>query len=480
MKSLKALFVLALALGIAVPAVAETQNVKVSGSIDSYAFYRNNYDLLDNNDASVQPFGATVAGGGIPGQSHTSSAGQRSDSDNYFRTNTQVEVSADLTDNVSTVINLVNQRDWNTDTLAASGAVASAAANEFDIELDLAYVQMKEIFYSPLTLTMGRQDLWFGRGFVIGNNNTAWDQQAITQADEYSVTTAFDALRATLDFNPWTIDFVYSKIDENSPNPENDIDLYIVNVNYKFAEYNAVAEGYYVGNYDRGFLATAADTFINSTDTFGGRVQFDPISQMTLGAELAYQGGKFQASAVLPERDREAWAADVFGTYRWDNTWKPELTLEYVLMSGDEADAGVASSSSWSGWNSLYRGRYWTAYADFREFVYSTADAVDQSATFNQQFIQVKGALKPMEDLLLEASFTYLWNDEEVSSTFGSTTAATRDDEIGYEFDVQATYDYTEDVSFGLLAGWFIPGDFYVSPFDETATDVVGSVKVTF
>jgi len=479
MKSMKALFVLALALGIAVPAFAETQNVKVSGSIDSYAFYRADYDLLENNDASVANVGATA----IPGQTHTGSAAQRSDTDSFFRTNTQVEVSADLTDNVSTVINLVNQRDWNATAIdgASTGNTTNAATNEFDVELDLAYVQMKEIFYTPLTLTIGRQDLWFGRGFIIGNNNTAWDQQAITQADEYSVTTAFDAIRATLDFNPWTLDFVYSKIDENSNNPEDDIDLYIANVNYKFAEYNAVAEGYYVGQYDRGTLASAtigADT--NVTSTWGARVQFDPISQITLGGELAYQGGKFQSTLALPTRDREAWAADIFGTYRWDNTWKPELTLEYVFFSGDEADASTSSSSSWSGWNGLYRGRFWTAYADFREFVYATADAVDQSATFNQQFIQVKGALKPMEDLLLEASFTYLWTDEDVHTTAGVLTSSTRDDEIGYEFDVQATYDYTEDVSFGLLAGWFIPGDFYISPVDATATDLVGSVKVTF
>ena len=478
MKSIKALFVLALALGIAVPAFAETQNVKVSGSIDSYAFYRSDYDLLENNDASVFPQGATA----IPGQTHTGSTAQRSDSDNYFRTNTQVEVSADLTDNVSTVINLVNQRDWNANSVDATGVAATtnAATNEFDIQLDLAYVQMKEIFYTPLTLTLGRQDLWFGRGFVVGNNNTAWDQQGITQADEYSVTTAFDAIRATLDFNPWTLDFVYSKVDENQPNPEDDIDLYVVNVNYKFAEYNAVAEGYYVGNYDRSFLAGTAGVVNNNTDTFGGRVQFDPISQITLGGELAYQTGTAQFALTLPERDREAWAADIFGTYRWDNAWKPELTLEYVFMSGDEADTASSASTSWSGWNSLYRGRFWTAYADFREFTYATADAVDQPATFNQQFIQVKGALKPMEDLLLESSFTYLWNDENVHTTAGLLTSSTRSKEIGYEIDVQATYDYTEDVSFGLLAGWFIPGDFYVSPVDSVATDLVGSVKVTF
>jgi hypothetical protein len=478
--------VLALVLGLAVPAFAETQNVKVSGSIDSYGFFRQNYDLLDGNDASVQPAGSTVTGGGIPPiggfTAATSSAAQRSEADNYFRTNTQIEVSADLTDNVSTVINLVNQRDWNSEVLDTADTETSGAANEFDIELDLAYVQMKEIFYSPLTLTIGRQDLWFGRGFIIGNNNTAWDQQTLTQADEYSVTTAFDAVRATLDFNPWTLDFVYSKITEDALNAEDDIDLYVANVNYKFAEYNAVAEGYYVGQFDRSTLAAASSTglgtFDNETNTFGGRVQFDPISQITLGGELAYQTGEIRTALAFPTRDRSAWALDLFGTYRWDNTWKPELTLEYVHFSGEGNLS--ATTDDWGAWNGLYRGRFWTAYADFREFVYATSDPTDQSATLNNQFIQVKGALKPMEDLLLEAAFTYIWTDEDVHTTAGVQSSSVHDQNIGWEVDLQATYDYTEDVSFGILAGWFVPGDFYSSPDDETATDLVGSVKVTF
>lgn len=238
MKFLRAMFVMALALAFVVPAYAETQNVKVSGSIDVYSFNRTNFDLQDSNEIGVAPITASDYNHNGSGD-----ADQKSDADMYFRSNTQVEVSADLTDNVSTVINLLNERDWNSnqfdDPTDGGGISTSNSGAEFDITLDLAYVQMKEIFYSPLTLTIGRQDLWFGRGLIIGNNSTAWDPQGNTQADEYSPSTAFDAVRATLDFNPWTLDFVYSKIDENANNTEDDIDLYIVNVNYKFSEYNA-------------------------------------------------------------------------------------------------------------------------------------------------------------------------------------------------------------------------------------------------
>jgi len=455
LKFIKAIFASALVLAFAMPAFAETQNVKVSGSIDAYYFNRDGYDLADN-DAGVD---------GAPGAGAGGSDVQRSEGDSFFTGITQVEVSADLTDNVSTVVNVVNQRDWNA---RVQDAVTENATSEFDIILDLAYVQMKEIFYSPLTLTVGRQDIWFGRGFIIGNNNRAWDPSATLQANEYSVTTAFDAIRATLDFNPWTVDAFYSKIDENNTNPEDDIDLFGANVNYKFAEYNAVAEGYWFSEIDRGTLSGAAGTFNNDTHTIGGRVQFDPISQITLGAELAYQMGDYRSALGGATRDRDAWGFDIFGTYRFDYTWKPELTLEYVHFSGSDA---TATTEEYSGWNSLYRGKFWTAYGDFREFVYGTVDAADQSATTNQNMLQAKAGFKPLEDLLVEGAFSWFWVDEEIAG---------RNDDLGWEFDAIVTYDYTEDVSFGLLAGWFVPGDFYNAPNDETATDIVSSVKVTF
>ncbi len=488
MKSIKALFVLALMATLAVPAFAETQNVKVSGSIDAYYFNRTNYDLTGGNDASVVPAGTAVIAPGVVGATG-GSLNNRSDSDGFFRSNTQIEVAANLTDNVSTVINLVNQRDWNSDVLGAStGAAPNNTANEFGVDLDLAYVQMKEIFYAPLTLTVGRQDIWFGRGFVIGNNNRTWDNNGTTSADEYSATTAFDAIRATLDFNPWTLDFVYSNLNENAVNAEDDIDLWIANVNYKFAEYNAVAEGYFISEQDKAALSAAGagsvGTDNNVTNTIGGRVQFDPISQITLGAELAYQFGDYSA-VVAQQRDRSALGLDIFGTYRFDNTWKPELTLEYVHFSGED-DLSNTTQSDYEGWNLLYRGRYYTAYEDFRELLYATGDGFDQPASTNSNMFQVKGSLKPMADLLLEASASFFWNDADVhtaavtvpSNVFTSSNTKSKD--IGWEVDTQATYDYTEDVSFGLLVSWFVPGDFYTTPNDSTATDVVSSVKVSF
>ncbi len=477
MKLLRALFVLALVLAVAAPVYAETQNVKVSGSIDAYWFYRSDFDLRDNNDIGVAPVTTTDYDHGGSGDANYKSGG-----DEYFMTITQIQVAADLTDNVSTVINLINQRDWNANTFtdASDGAAAagSLGANEFDIILDLAYVQMKEIFYSPLTLTIGRQDLLFGRGFIIGWNPQ--DPQGVTQADEFTQIQSFDAIRATLDFSPWTLDFVYSKIDENAHNPEDDRDLYIANVNYAFAEYNAVAEGYFVSEIDRATNAPTATVSqeSNKTYTIGGRVQFDPISQITLGGEIAYQFGNYRSMLANPDRDRSALAVDLFGTYRWDYTWKPEVTVEYVHLSG-ESDLS-ATTDDFSSWNAPFRGPTYGWIHEYLETFYGTAQANDQAAGQNLQFVSLLGSLKPLEDLQLSGVFYYYWADEDMHTTTTSPTSSVLSDEIGWEIDTAITYAYTEDVTFQVMANWFIPGELYSSPNDETASEYISRVTVVF
>ena len=155
------------------------------------------------------------------------------------------------------------------------------------------------------------------------------------------------------------------------------------------------------------------------------------------------------------------------------------MTVEYVLFSGAE-DVTTGSTAQYGAWNSLYRGLFWTAYADFREYLYLTGDTVDQSATTNQEFVQLKGSIQPMSDLTLEGSTTFLWNDASVHTVSTNLGSPVKSKDIGWELDLQATYDYTEDVTFGLLAGWFFPGSFYSSLGQNTAVDVVSSVKVTF
>jgi len=210
-KTLVLICVMAIAVALTIPAYAEVQNIKVSGDMALRSIIRDDYDLDENN--------TDVDG---------------DNAETFFMQSVGLNVDADLTDNVEASVRLVNQRDWDNN---------SSGANDFDVDLDLAYVTLKEMLYEPLTLKVGRQDLWFGRGFIIGAN--VQDFNGAIGANEYTETTAFDAIRATLDYAPWTVDLVYSKIDENNTPRADDVNLYGVNAGYVFDTMNGEAEAYY-------------------------------------------------------------------------------------------------------------------------------------------------------------------------------------------------------------------------------------------
>jgi len=130
-KLLLALLVVAF---VAMPAFASVQNIKVSGSIDSAALYRENFEL------------------GL-----ITSAGE-DEVQNLFFTITKVGIDADLTDNVAATVELIDERPWGTGSTVA-------------VEVNLAYVTLREMLYSPLTVVIGRQPIVWGNGFIIGQNS---------------------------------------------------------------------------------------------------------------------------------------------------------------------------------------------------------------------------------------------------------------------------------------------------------------------
>src|SRR3989338_8490712 len=132
MKFLTGLCVVALALCLAASVYAETQSVKVSGDLTMRSIFRDQYDYQ-----------------GAPDEGNTGTrTGIDSSKQSWFMSVAEVQVDADLTDNVQTVIRLVNQRDWNTATKSVASGTSLALngnggyttiAGEFTVAVDLAY-----------------------------------------------------------------------------------------------------------------------------------------------------------------------------------------------------------------------------------------------------------------------------------------------------------------------------------------------------
>jgi len=433
MRLLTVLCVAALVVAFAVPASAETQNIKVSGDIKAAYVYQQDIDYT-SNDFNNQ---------------------------NFFIQQIGLNVEADLTDNVSTYVRLLNERDWD--------GINSGPAN-FNVLLDEAYITLKEMLYAPLTVKIGRQNIWLGKGFVIGNSGpSTWANGALPGTiQEYSGLTAFDAIRATLDYDPWTIDLIYSKIVENNVGAGDDRDLYVANIGYDFTKYDAEAEAYYIYAHDKTQRTPTGKT--NSVSTIGLRGSFVPFDSMNIWAEGAYQFGKARTATL--DVNRKAGAVDVGADYTFtDVKWTPTLGAEWIWLSGDKQ-----SSSRREGFDPLFRGKFDNYLADFRGItkVPTQGTATNNTGMTNQQSIALFGSIAPVTDITVDARWTALWHDQKL------TASSDENKKLGYELDGKVAYDYTEDVQLSVAGGVLWPGNYYDSPNNKTASQIVAGVSVDF
>jgi len=200
MRRLIVVGLLAFAVALTGTAYAEVQNIKVSGDIDLKGISHQNYDLKDKQ--------RNFSHEGTGGPDNVSN----DDNESFFLSTVHLKVDADLTDNVSTTVRLLNQRKWD-----------NHVAGDDQMSLDTAYVTLREFLYSPLTVIAGRQDLNYGTGFIVGAGRLA-DPEGVfpstattgnqSTGQEYSAHNSFDAIRAILDFAPLTVEGLISKNNE--------------------------------------------------------------------------------------------------------------------------------------------------------------------------------------------------------------------------------------------------------------------------
>jgi hypothetical protein len=496
MRFLKVAFVLAVALCLAGSVYAETQSVKVSGDLAVRGIFRDQYNYLGHG-GNAEPAAART--------------GNTQTNQYWFMSTAEIEVDADLTDNVQTVIRLVNQRDWNVYNVSYTSATSTDPNglggytpndNAFDVMVDLAYVTLKDFIYSPLTVTIGRQDLWFGKGFIVGANlqNPAWgggtgspNQIPGTignlSAPEYTATTAFDSIKAVLDYDPWTITAIYANVNRGAIQTGEGTSLWGVNVGYKFDSYKAEMEGYWFWKQDNMVnVFSALKDENNQVQTFGLRGSFDPIDVITIAAEGAYQGGTYVGSVnQVNNRGRSAWAIDASLECRYLTdkfSWKPKLGAEFIWYSGQEDENATTAAGNYYGWDPMYRGKFDSAIREFvgrfyqtgRYGVTGTQLVTCRDASFTNQYqVVFLGSIQPIDSLNIKANYNLFWNQERFDVADSKSKGF-----VGQEVDISTTWDYTEDVSFGLLMGWFVPGTVYDGGMDHVATDIVADVKVSF
>jgi hypothetical protein len=521
---MKKLLVAALMVVLASPAFAAIQNVKVSGDITTTFLDRDNFDLGLTEGNDTFPASATTKYYvGTGSTDSTTPSVPSSDQlglkrQNVFITQTRLRVDADLSDNVSTTVGLINERAWNSETSPAgvSGLGSSALTSSLDtnVQLYLASITLREFLYSPLTLQIGRQVFNYGNGLILGdggvNNLSTGNLQYI--AMDLTERTAYDGVTATLDYKPLTISMIYFKngqtiLDGDPSSGSSSSNVYGINANYQLSDpWSTVVETYMFSRLDGNHyfgenpqVGEITETPYDKGDTLyvpGLRASTNPIKGLNVQGELAWQLGNVPTFANVtgfPEQTekRSAMAAQFMASYALPvlDKYKPTVNANFTYVSGDKNSGEDYITDH------VKSAKYYSAWDSFNEnqgsgTIYNTLFGLT-----NMYIYSLGGSVNPLEDVT--ASVT--WSDLIAAQKYGSQnelfllqpdssgafngyilTPTTSKTYLGNETDVNLTYNYTEDVTFGVSLGWFVPGDTFEKDARDTASQAIADVNVKF
>jgi len=421
----KKLLVAVAVVAMAIPAFSAVESVKVGGDITVYGIKRANLYDMD----------------GDPGFD---------DSTDLFQTHMRLFVQAALTDNVEAMVRLINERVW----WGSYGEVAwGVDDSQSQICLDLAYIKVSDLLTPGLALTVGRQEIQFGEGLVVGSAYIPYSDYPTGDtwilAQDLGLQKAFDAIRVDYAFSQVPLDITgfMAKIDEEF----SDIDwnLYGINLGFNPGDVARV-EGYYVRFQDM-------DDNDANISTLGARVTGD-VAGFALKGEYARQFGEFYGD------DSEGWALLLGGQYNF-----PQSEMDaYVkgnlnLFSGSEDYADITEM-----WISPFASNVASRIGSIAYVILPISPLPLET---DLRAINIGGGIRPVEKVGLSLD----WYNLTLMESNG-------DDEVGNEIDATVTYNYTEDLTFGLQYGILLTGDYLedIAGYDENPWQLIGSMKLAF
>ena len=437
MRYLTIIFTLALVVCLTTTAKADVENVRVGGDVGIRYINREDLDLTDKTRTT-------------------------NTDDSWFDSTVRLQIDAELSDDVASCIRLINERDWD----AANSGVTE------DVELDLGYMTLDNMFGYPVKATLGRQEILFGEGFLVGDGYGSVTTGDLAAGD--SVRKAFDALRLSYSAEPYTVDVFTAKIDEDfgAGAGTGDVDLNGININYDYLDIATFDLGYFV----------KSDSALNrrvKALSLRGEGSIPAVLGLTVKGEYVDEDGDSDRLNARGSKDLDASAWYLGAEYAFqDMMYEPYIGVTYTVMSGDkDSNTAAIPANDDEQFDPLYQD---VDYGAIAELLPASAGGEIQT---NLNAWTIAAGLKPTEALSVDVAYNILKRDE---------TASGVDDDLGDELDITLTYDYTEDVQFGLCAAWFNPGGWFDdlqqggndltanANRDETATQIVGSVKVSF
>ncbi|MBI1318312.1 MAG: hypothetical protein GC168_05075 [Candidatus Hydrogenedens sp.] len=392
----------------------------------------------------------------------------------FIQQRSSVYVHADFTDDVAAHIQLENWSVWGEDTFRSNyfnGVDGDAATTNDNMELYQAYIEARDLWGTPVRLRIGRQELNFGSGWLVGNNTNFTDFQGLY----------FDAARLTYTPGDFTIDAFWAKVAENSAplGEHQDGDFFGVYGSYAGFE-NITLDAYWLYLHDsvdvwdtRGNIFAEWIEDLRDIDDYGathlhtlGLRAAGNLNSFDFELEAAYQfgdagrlGQRFQQNNYGDDNaDFSAFGANAEIGYTLDVKTAPRFFLYGAYFGGEDnrditlrewlnpysrPDASIS-------FNRLFSNKVYSYFLDENSYLSNVwlAGGGVQIAPTEATQVQLKAAhYEALEAFDLPLNFRLF--GKRVFWTGPLTFLTTPSDtDLGWDINLTASYAYSEDLVF--------------------------------
>jgi hypothetical protein len=374
-------------------AMAERTTLAIGGGIDVMGIYQENI---------------SVAGA--------------SGNNNFVDMLIELDVAADLTDNISAVLGLEATGAMGGQGLFPVYDVDGQAAA---LAVEEAYIKAAEVIRPELTLTVGVQNIAYS---LRGDGN-----------EMFLSIPEVGAIKGTLDYDPLYVDIIIAKLNETGYDgiagvSLNDTDLYAIVVEYYMENDSKVQVILHNTNNESGNT---------SWTEYSLGVDYKAIENLELFLQIGGQSG--EAGNV----DISEFAFNIGAEYTFaDVTRTPYVGLSYQSFGGDDTDL------NWrAGYKDIDETLIAEADADLRDHNVNGTKLL----TTNYSAIRIVAGCEIDEKTSLDGEIAIFTRVED--GTASDALAINADDSIGTEIDLGVTHQYTDDLEVGLAVAYLAPGD---------------------
>ncbi|HVM48531.1 MAG TPA: alginate export family protein [Candidatus Acidoferrum sp.] len=364
--------------------------------------------------------------------------------------------------------------------------------------IDNLNVQWRKAFGLPVTVTVGRQDIFLGDGWLVGDG-TPEDGSFTTFLDSARITvnlaeqkTTIDAIGIIQDGRPdgWLPTIGPSTSQGGNPEPylltdQNEKGAIVWVANKSIPQANL--DGFFLYKNDTRITSDPAATFGDNADifTFGGSVSGLVEDHWKYMAEGAYQFGRKQdpelngqtpapnpllapSAQTKDYRDLSAFGVNARLSYLFNDKWNDQVHLCFEFLSGDDPNTGTDEMfdtlwGRWPRWSEMYN-------------IYSYVQETRVGQTANLWRIGPMWTVSPSPKFDFSAAYYALFADQSVPTRDLNETLnpalglpaiagpfSTTGNFRGHYFQTIFKYKFNKHLSGHLWGEWLLPGDYYVS-----------------